>query len=124
MAIPSFENPRRFVESDPVSALIAKHNAMSEPSKDSYVEEVQGDFMFPYLRSGDMVLVDPCNDSLSDGLAVFEFVPGVAKVCRVQLMPGQVRIFGDNKNYDEQFVSTERASLALMGRVKGIFKRV
>lgn len=121
MRLPSFENPRRH---DPVAALFARHNAMSEPSKDSYVEEVRGDFMLPYLRSGDMVLVDPCNDSLSDGLVVFEFAPGVPKICRVQLMPAGVRIFGDNPNYEEQIVSADRARLALMGRVKAVLKRV
>lgn len=110
-------------------AAIARHNSLMEISRAAYVERVSGDFMAPLLKNGDHVLVDPDNDSLADGICCFEFTPGEPMIARVQLIPegarvdGQpvpagVRIFGDNRLYEPQHVTTETARLALMGRVR------
>lgn len=136
MATPSFEHPRRPCQPLSTEALIAKHNARAlEPSADSYFEKVSGDFMEPYLMNGDCVLVDPNDHCLVDGIVCFEFEPGFPRVVRVQLVPkgaimngevvpGGLRVFGDNPRYDAKFIDIERARLALMGRVRAIVKRV
>ena len=135
MATPSFDNPRRSVEPLSAEALIARHTSLAEPSADSYLLPVEGDFMSPCLRAGDTVLVDPADDRLADGIVVFEFEPGVPMIARVQLIPegarmdgepvrSGVRIFGDNPYYDAQIIDTQRARLALMGRVRALVKRV
>ena len=137
MATPSFENPRRPVEPKSFEALIRRHNKLfSTRSEDSYLERVQGDFMEPFLKNGDHVLVDPNNDCLSDGICCFEFEPGHPKIARVTCIPAgcmidgklvsqnTIRIHGDNKRYQHSDVPVEKARLALMGRVRVVMVNV
>ena len=118
-----------------INAAIARHNSLFEISKDAYVERVSGDYMYPTLKNGDHVLVDPNNDSLADGICCFEFTPGEPMIARVQLIaesalidgkpvPSGVRIFGDNKLYQGSYVSFEKARLGLMGRVRTLMINV
>ena len=129
--------PKRSTEEDRrLEAGIARHNRMfAEISKDTYIERVSGDYMFPYLKNGDHVLVDPDNDSLADGICCFEFIPGEPMIARVQLIPdgstidgkavpSGVRIFGDNKLYRDSFITSAKARLAIRGRVRTLMINV
>jgi phage repressor protein C with HTH and peptisase S24 domain len=130
--------PKRSTEENGrFEAALARHNRLfDEISKDAYIERVTGDFMEPFLKNGDHVLVDPNNDCLSDGICCFEFEPGYPKIARVTCIPAgcmidgevvsqnTIRIHGDNKRYQHSDVPVEKARLALMGRVRIAMKNV
>lgn len=113
------------VEHDPMLAAIANHNALRDPSDECYSLEVLSDRMEPFLRHGDVVIVDARDRSMIDGVYVFDYVDGHSEVLRVtNRLDGTVFVHGDNKLYDLQVLTLDKARALCGGRVRATFKRV
>ncbi len=125
MAFNNLGHSRSNVENDRILALIARHNSKAFPSDDCFPVRIESDFMAPFLRPGDVVIVDPADTDVTDAIYAFDGPEYSHLVARVSNdFQGNVELFGDNKTYVKQSLTRERAQLICAGRVVAICKHV
>jgi len=113
------DNPEDF----PSEIIIGSYNPVIEDSK-AFMYEVEGDFMAPEIKKGDLLLIYPSHiDKIKNGdIVAIRNNKGTRRLRRVVLEHDQIILIPENSDYPV-IIWRKKDGPEIIGRVKEIIRR-